>query len=231
MVRTPALAPRALAVATPAIVTIVLLATVAATFLTVGRHDSALLGIFAGEAALVTVAGAVWAWLSWCREHSATRAMAARYRQLRELIDEAGNQARLTAHGVTLLIHQDYSRDDGGNCDVLVRVPARLPRGLALVTQLPTGARAGELFVLHACQQVVRRRFAPVLVADDRVVVDHGERRRREHGLRAFLARAGAARADAGVASLDQLDDLLAQLRAALDETGMAEVIPLRRRG
>jgi hypothetical protein len=130
---------------------------------------------------------------------------------------------------VTLLIHHDYSRDDGGACDVLVRVPARLPRELELVTRLPAGARAGELFALHAYQQVVSHRFALVLVVGERMTVDRGDRRQRKVGLRALLARARAARADAGVASLDQLDELLVQLRAALGEVGMAEVIPLRR--
>lgn len=42
---------------------------------------------------------------------------------------------------MTLLVHHDHSRDDGGDCDVLVRVPARLPRELELVTRLPGRAR------------------------------------------------------------------------------------------
>lgn len=231
MARTPALAPRVLYVAIPVIVTVLFVTILGLLVLAFRRREPVLLGVFAVEATLAIVAGGVWTWLSWCWGHSATRAMAARYRQLRALVDEAGDQSRLDAAGVTLLVHHDYSRDDGGDCDVLVRVPARLPDELELVTRLPAGARAGELFVLHAYQQVVRHRFAPVVVTGDRVVVDRGHRRRREQGLRAVLARARAARADAGVASLEQLDELLLQLRAALDETGLAEVIPLRRRG
>ncbi|MFC0435027.1 hypothetical protein [Kutzneria buriramensis] len=233
MARTPTLAPRVLYVAIPVIVTILFVAALGSIFLAYGRHESVLLTVFVVEATLATVAGGIWTWLSWCWGHSATRAMAARYRQLRELVDEAGDQSHLDAAGVTLLIHHDYSSDDGGDCDVLVRVPAHLPDELELVTRLPAGAQAGELFVLHSYRQVVRHRFAPVLVTGDRVVVDRGQRRRREPGLRAFLARARAARAGAGagVASLEQLDELLLQLRAALDKTGLADVIPLRRRG
>jgi hypothetical protein len=230
MARTPSLAPRVLYVAIPMIVTILLVAALGAIFLAYGRHESVLFTVFVVEATLATVAGGVWTWFSWCWGHSATRAMASRYRQLRELVDEAGDQSRLDADGVTILIDNDYSRDDGGTCDVIVRVPARLPHELELVTRFPS-AQAGELFVLHAYQQVVRHRFAPVLIRGDRMAVDRGDRRRREHGLRALLARARAARADAGVATLDQLDELLVQLRTALGETGTAEVIPLRRRG
>jgi hypothetical protein len=228
MARTPTLAPRVLSVAIPVIVTILFVAVLGLLFLAFGRRESVLLGVFAVEAALAIAAGGVWTWLSWCFGHSATRAMASRYRQLRELVDEAGDQSRLEADGVTLLIHHDYSRDDGGACDVLVRVPARLPRELELVTRLPAGARAGELFVLHAHQQAVRHRFAPVLVVGGRMVLDRGDRHQQKDGL---FARARSARADVGVASLDQLDELLVQLRSALNETGMAEVIPLRRRG
>lgn len=78
MARTPTLAPRVLYVATPVIVTILLVAAVESMFLAYGRHDSALLTVFVVEAGLATVAGGVWTWFSWCWGHSATRAMASR---------------------------------------------------------------------------------------------------------------------------------------------------------
>lgn len=166
---------------------------------------------------------AIVVWLIWCHNRPATRQMAARHHQLRDLLERADGLDVLSAGDVVLLPHDDYDVDEG-MVEGFLRVAAATQDPTVISLDAGPSPRKGELFVVHRDRPVVSRREVPVMfTATGRAHTPRARTRparRRPRTVRQVVAhhlqQARHARAGAGVATLRDLDELITQVREAL---------------
>lgn len=172
--------------------------------------------------ALISAAGVVATWWTWCHESPGTRAMAARYADLRELMDLAEDRDPLTGDGVVILTHHAYREVDGGAVREFVRIPTEAPRTVVEI-DYPPALRVAELFLLHAHRPVEYRLRALVSFTHSVIRVERRKTRPRRHGLRDTMIkafrRARNARAGVDVVTIEELDELITQVHRARAST------------
>lgn len=175
--------------------------------------------------------GAGMVWMAWCDSRPATRAMAARYHALRELMDRAEDlDPLLTDDGMAVVVDSGFDEWQGQSFRAFVRVPVDTDTTSTVHTLDGAPApRPADMFVIYDRSPVVLHKTATVHISRHGGVrlADRRIRRRRRTGLRAMLAqiRGGLreSRTFVNVASLDELDTLIAALRTALDWPGRTD--------
>ncbi|CRK57085.1 hypothetical protein [Alloactinosynnema sp. L-07] len=175
---------------------------------------------------VMAVPVAIFVWLIWCHNRAATRQMAVRHHQLRDLLQRADGLDVLSSGPVVLLPHHDFDVDEG-TVEGFLRVAATTTDPTVVSLDSRPTPRSGELFVVQRNRPVVHRRVVPVtFTAGGRARTSRQrpreDRRRRtaRQVVADTLADARRARAGTGVATLRELDDLIAQARDALSWPG-----------
>jgi hypothetical protein len=231
MARPPAIAPRVVGVALPAL--LMVFGVAAPLVILAVARDGRLILPFAVQALLTVAVMGAWTWTTWCLEHPATRAMGARYRELRRWLDIARDREPVAAGGATITAGEDYLPEFGGTVEMFVRFSSTPPADVVALRRRTTETHVGEVFVLHAHRHVVHRRVLPVRVDFGPIRVQWPSSPSRDLTLWEWTAhlrrRTREARAGVGVATVAELDELLAQLRAGLSWPRLDNVTQLRR--